>query len=229
MKTLLQQIALPPKKIIELANKTACYGLMMFFLITPGLLWHIYQLPFEMTQGIHVRMLFLHVPCALCSMFFYTIMTINACLYLIWHLKLGLNLTKSFLIPTLFLSLATLVTGALWGAPTWGTPWIWDARLTSSLILFLFLFLEILILKLPTQRNKLNKIFCIVVILGWIDLPLIHFSVEWFQTLHQGASLSLLKPITIDRVYLIPLITAILNTSLWTLSISSYHLTKLSK
>jgi len=222
--TFLQKIALTPNQWTTLALYCSRLGFATFMIITPFLIKHIYTLPFEATQGIHVRMLFLHVPCAFCSMTFYSAIAAHCFIYLIWRLKVALYFAKSLLLPCLFLSAATLVTGSLWGAPTWGTWWIWDARLTSSLVLFLILLVLCILLHLPTaHHNKINRLYCIIALLGWIDLPLVHYSVEWFQTLHQGASLSLFKPSSIDSIYFTPLIIAIINLALWTMSCASYQ------
>ena len=129
----------------------------------------------------------------------------------------------SLLYPCTLLTACTLLTGSLWGYPTWGTYWIWDARLTSSFIMLLTLIALITIHQLPTpNRSKINRLFTIIAIIGWINIPFVHFSVEWFQTLHQGPSLSLLRPTTVEKPYLIMVIMAIFQMILWSMSSSLF-------
>ena len=99
-----------------------------------------------------------------------------------------------------------LVTGSIWGKPTWGTWWAWDARITSMLILFIFYVLYLLSFRIFNDQDKLNKISSIIAIFGAINIPIIKFSVDWWNTLHQPASISLTEKSAIDSSMLIPLI-----------------------
>ena len=156
-----------------------------------GLYIGFFVAPTDFQQGDAYRIIFVHVPAAWMSMFMYVVM---AC----WAgVGLGLNARLSFMMlqalaPTgaMFTFLA-LLTGSLWGKPTWGTWWVWDARLTSELIL-LFLYLGIILLQTSIDdRRRADRAGALFTLVGVINVPLIYFSVQWWNTLHQGASVSL--------------------------------------
>ncbi len=206
-KKIIQSLALTPSTIEKIVIYLSSICSLISLTMTPLLTYWCYQLPFEQTQGIHVRMMFLHVPAAIASMFSYQLMALGSLMYLIWSIKYGLQLILHFARPAFYLSIFTLITGSLWGKPTWGTYWIWDARLTTTLILSIILGCVLTMLCIPSNKNKkFYKTIAIIIAIGWVDLPLIRYSVEWFHTLHQGASLSLFKKSSIDQTYLIPLL-----------------------
>ena len=147
--------------------------------------------PTDAQQGEVYRIIFIHVPAAWMSMFIYLVMAMYGGLALVFHTRLS-SMMASALAPTgaIFTAIA-LVTGALWGQPTWGTWWVWDARLTSELIL-LFLYLGYLALEAAIDEPRRAERACAVLALvGSLNIPVIYFSVQWWNTLHQGASVSL--------------------------------------
>ena len=114
-------------------------------------------------------------------------------------------------------ALVSIVTGSLWGKPTWGTWWVWDARLTSMLILFIFYIAYISVWKFVDNYEKANKVSSIIAIIGSLNLPVIKYSVEWWNTLHQTSSITLTSAPTIHYTMLIPLIIMFIGTILYTL------------
>jgi heme exporter protein C len=147
--------------------------------------------PTDAVQGDAYRIIFIHVPAAWMSMLIYLVMAVYGLIELVLNVRLAGLLVRA-LAPTgtLFTVLA-LVSGSLWGRPTWGTYWVWDARLTSELIL-LFLYCGLLLLQGaigPTRRG--DRAGALLVVIGVVNIPIIYFSVQWWNTLHQGASISL--------------------------------------
>lgn len=156
-----------------------------------GLYVGFFVAPTDATQGEAYRIIFLHVPAAWMSMFIYVVMAGWAGLGLVLNTRLS-GMMASALAPTgaMFTFLA-LWSGALWGRPTWGTYWVWDARLTSELIL-LFLYLGFIALKEAIEDpRRADRASAILALVGVVNIPIIYFSVQWWNTLHQGASVSL--------------------------------------
>ncbi|WP_035007905.1 heme ABC transporter permease [Candidatus Bartonella washoeensis] len=180
---------------------------LCFFIL--GLILILYS-PDDYQQGITVKIMYIHVPFAWLSMFCYIIMSAAALGSLIWRYHLAdVALKCGAPIGAIFTAL-TLVTGALWGRPTWGTWWVWDARLTSVLIL-LFIYLAIIMLdRAFDNKEKAARATAILTLVGFVNIPIIKFSVNWWNTLHQSASLLRSGGTTIDRAMLWPLITMII-------------------
>jgi heme exporter protein C len=158
-----------------------------------GLYVGFFVAPTDATQGEAYRIIFLHVPAAWMSMFLYLVMAGWAAVGLAFHTRLS-GMMASAIAPTgAMFTFIALWSGALWGKPTWGTYWVWDARLTSELIL-LFLYLGFLALKSaiadPVRADRAGAILALV---GVVNVPIIYFSVQWWNTLHQGASVSLTR------------------------------------
>ncbi|MFU2143485.1 heme ABC transporter permease [Gallibacterium anatis] len=167
--------------------------------------------PADYQQGNSFRIMYIHVPAAIWSMGIYASMAIAALVALVWQIKQA-NLAMVAMAPigAVFTFLA-LVTGAVWGKPTWGTWWVWDARLTSELIL-LFLYFGVIALYSAFQDKSIGaKAAGILSIVGVVNLPIIHFSVQWWNTLHQGASITKFEKPSIATEMLIPLLLAILG------------------
>ncbi|ENN94167.1 heme ABC transporter permease [Bartonella bovis] len=179
-------------------------GATVFFLIL-GLVLVIYS-PDDYQQGITVRIMYIHVPFAWLSTICYIMMSAAALSSLIWNHHLAdIALKCSAPIGAIFTALA-LMTGALWGRPTWGTWWVWDARLTSVLILF-FIYLAIITLACAFDNQvKATRATAILTLIGLVNIPIIKFSVNWWNTLHQSASLLRSGGTTIDGPMLWPLI-----------------------
>ncbi|MFO1258771.1 MAG: heme ABC transporter permease CcmC [Gammaproteobacteria bacterium] len=180
---------------------------LLLFLM--GLGWGFGYAPADYQQGDAFRIIYLHVPAAIGSMAVFTMMAIASAVYLIWRVKAAAWIAVSAAPAGALLTALALVTGAIWGKPMWGTWWVWDARLTSELILlFLYLGYMGLYSAFPHKARayKICALFCII---AWVDIPIIHFSVEWWQTLHQGSTITRLKPtMTLDM--LLPLVVMLM-------------------
>jgi len=164
-----------------LAIGLAIAGLSIGFLVAPT----------DATQGDSYRIIFIHVPAAWMSMFLYVVMAFWAALGLAFNTRLS-SMLASAIAPTgaLFTFIA-LWTGSLWGRPTWGTYWVWDARLTSELVL-LFLYLGFMALQAAIDEpRRADRAGALLAIVGVVNVPIIYYSVQWWNTLHQGASVSL--------------------------------------
>jgi len=161
--------------------------------------------PPDYQQGDGFRILYVHVPAAWMSLYIYVAMAVASVVVLIWRLKLAeVFLVSSTPIGASFTAL-TLAAGSLWGKPMWGTWWVWDARLTSELIL-LFIYLGIMALYQAIDDVRTASRACaILTLVGVVDIPIIHYSVEWWNTLHQGASLTI-DSSSIATSMLIPLL-----------------------
>ncbi len=199
------------KYFFSLSEKiTGVFAWLSLLLFTIGGYWCLFVAPPDYQQGDAMRIMYLHVPAAFLSLSTYAFMGFNACTFLIWRMKLSAILLKSAIPFGSLMTLLALVTGSIWGRPMWGTWWIWDARLTSELIL-LFIYLSLLLIGdvVKTYEKKM-LLTSILVLVGLVDLPIIHYSVNWWYTLHQGASLSLLHHPKIAPSMLYPLLTMML-------------------
>jgi len=145
--------------------------------------------PADYQQGQSVRIMYVHVPAAWMSMMIYGLMAIMGFIALVWRIRImEVMLISSAPVGAAFTIIA-LVTGSLWGRPTWGTYWVWDARLTSELVLLFLYFGVIALYNAYDEPRKAARAASLMAIVGAINLPIIHFSVEWWNTLHQGSSI----------------------------------------
>jgi heme exporter protein C len=168
---------------VAIAIIAAVIGLTIGLLIAPS----------DHQQGESYRIIFIHVPAAWMSMIIYLAMAFWAAIGLIFNARLASMLALALAPTGALMTFIALWTGALWGKPTWGTYWVWDARLTSELIL-LFLYLGFLSLHASIEdTRKADRSAAILAIVGVVNIPIIYFSVKWWNTLHQGASVSLTK------------------------------------
>ena len=175
--------------------------------------------PEDYIQGNSVRIMYVHVPSAWISLGIFSVIGTLSIFSFVFKIKNFLIICKS-LAPTGFVfNLIALVTGAIWGKPTWGTWWAWDARITSMLILFLFYFVYLLSFNLFKKNKNLNKISSIIAILGLINIPIIKFSVEWWSTLHQPSSVKILSETSIHNSMLLPLLIMTASFALFSLLI----------
>lgn len=196
-----------PQNFYRISEKIIPWFLYPFIVLTlAGLYWGLVVAPIDYQQGDSYRIMFIHVPAAWMSMFVYLVMAIAAGIGLIWQIKVANVVAKvSAPIGATFTFLA-LLTGAVWGKPMWGTWWVWDARLTSELIL-LFLYLAYISLNNAFDNPKTaSKASAILAIVGLVNLPIIHYSVSWWNTLHQGASISVNRVTIQDADMLIALL-----------------------
>ena len=179
---------------------------LMALLMISGLYLGLFASPPDYQQGETVRIIYFHVPAAIMASVVYSFIAVFSAVGLIWKHPLAFFSAKAVAPIGLTFTFLALVTGSLWGKPTWGTWWIWDARLTSVLILF-FLYLGYMVIwKSFDNQQKASQISSILALVGAINLPIIKFSVDWWNTLHQGASIFRLDGPTIHPDILIPLL-----------------------
>jgi heme exporter protein C len=205
-----------PKYFYETSTKLLPWLVLCFSIaLCYGVIYGLCFAPPDYQQGQVFRIIYVHVPSAILSLGIYLLMAMMAAIGLIWRIKIAeILFVVSAPIGALVTALA-LFTGALWGEPTWGTWWLWDARLTSELIL-LFLYLGIIALQTAIiEKDKAVRASSILVLVGTVDLPIIHYSVYWWHTLHQKATLFKLKAPSIAPEMLYPLLAMILAFSLF--------------
>ena len=196
-----------PKNFYQMSGKLIpwfAWSCLLFLLA--GLYYGLIVAPADYQQGESYRIIYVHVPAAWMSMFIYMVMATSGAIGLIWRIKLSdMVASASAPIGAAFTFLA-LVTGSLWGKPMWGAWWVWDARLTSELIL-LFLYLGFIALQssIEDPRNA-ARAGAVLALVGVVNIPIIHYSVEWWSTLHQGATVTKLDKPSIDISMLIPLL-----------------------
>ena len=177
-------------------------------------LYMAFSAPADYQQGMTVRIMFIHVPAAWMSLFIYTFLTVSSIFGLVFRHPLGHVAAKSAALIGAGFTLITLITGALWGKPMWGTWWVWDARLTSVLVLF-FIYLGYLAIwtaiEDPLQAGRISSVLAIV---GFVNVPIVKFSVDWWNTLHQPASVSRFDAPALHSDYLWPLLVMALGFQL---------------
>ncbi len=179
---------------------------LFFIVLALGLYGGLVTAPADYQQGDAFRIIYVHVPAAWMSLFIYLVMAINAAVALIWRIKISeVIVVSSAYIGASFTFLA-LVTGSLWGKPMWGTWWTWDARLTSELVLLFLYFSIIALYNAYEDKRVASKAISILALVGVINIPIIHYSVVWWNTLHQGATVTKLDKPSIHIDMLIPLL-----------------------
>jgi heme exporter protein C len=179
----------------------------IFLVLTAvGLYLGLVKAPADYLQGESFRIMYIHVPAAWMSMMIYASMAVMAFIALVWRIRMMEILAMcSAPIGAVFTAIA-LATGSLWGRPTWGTYWVWDARLTSELVL-LFLYLGIIgLYNAIDEPRKASRAASLLALVGMVNLPIIHYSVKWWNTLHQGSSISITGGSSIDPSMLWPLL-----------------------
>jgi heme exporter protein C len=181
-------------------------GAACLLFMLAGLYYGLIEAPPDYQQGDSYRIMFIHVPAAWMSMFVYVVMAGAGLIGLVWHIKLAEMIAISSATIGASFTFLALVTGSLWGKPMWGTWWVWDARLTSELIL-LFLYLGVIALyNAIDDKRTAARSTAILALVGVVNIPIIHFSVEWWNTLHQGSTVTKLGAPSIDISMLIPLL-----------------------
>ena len=179
-------------KINNLSFKAQKYVFFLFIIVfSIGIVEALVLSPADYKQSDSVRIMYVHVPSAWTSVGIFSVIAILSLGNLIFKNKYFLTIAKSLAPSGLIFNIIALVTGSIWGRPTWGTWWAWDARITSMLVLCIFYILYILSWRVFQNKESLNKITAAISILGLINLPIIKFSVEWWTTLHQPASITL--------------------------------------
>ena len=209
-----------PGKILSLENKWINILLiLMIFVIFTGLIYALFISPPDYIQGDAVRIMYVHVPSSFISLGCFAVIGTTSILNLIFKARFMSLIAKSLAPAGIIFTTISIVTGSLWGKPTWGVWWVWDARLTSMLILFCFYFAYILTWKFVNDFEKANKISSIIAIIGLLNLPVIKYSVDWWNTLHQPSSITLTSAPTIHYKMLIPLIIMLLGFVIFSLII----------
>ena len=196
-----------PNKILSLNNNLISSLLTaMILVILVGLIYALFISPPDYIQGDSVRIMYVHVPASFIALGCFGFIGIASILNLIFKIKFMSLMAKSLAPVGCIFSLVSIVTGSLWGKPTWGIWWVWDARLTSMVILLLFYLAYIFTWKLVNNFEKANKISSVIGTIGLFNLPIIKYSVDWWNTLHQPASISKLSSPSIDPSMMRPLI-----------------------
>lgn len=202
----LYQLASPKYFYLFAGRLTPSLAIGTLLTLVAGIIWGLAFTPPDYQQGDAFRIIYVHVPSAFLSMMLYAWMGFLAVLLLVWRIKIAGLLIHIVAQMGISMAFLALVTGSIWGKPMWGTWWVWDARLTSELIL-LFLYAAIIATHYAIKdKDNGDKIIAILTLVGIIDLPIIHYSVYWWNTLHQGSTLSVFAKPKIDASMLYPLL-----------------------
>ncbi len=196
-----------PSKIFSITSRAPKYVLTLFIIVlTIGLIEALILSPEDYKQSHSVRIMYVHVPAAWISIGIFSTITFLSLIGYIFKIRNFFLISKS-LAPSGFLfTIIALVTGSIWGKPTWGTWWAWDARITSMLILALFYTIYLIAWRIYDNDDKVLKVTTIITILGIINVPIIKYSVDWWNTLHQPASINILSKSSIHVSMLYPLL-----------------------
>lgn len=194
-------------------------GILMVGFMVSGLYYALFNSPPDYQQGETVRIMYIHVPAAYMSSLIYAGMVLMSLFYIIWRHMLADLLARIMAPIGLIFTILCLITGSLWGKPMWGTWWVWDARLTSVFILFLIYCGYLIIRNAFDNMDRARMMAAILALFGGINLPIIKFSVDWWNTLHQPASLLTLQGPTIDSQILTPLLLMLAAVSFFSVFI----------
>ncbi len=195
-----------PNKIFAITSRAPKYVLFLFVIVLSiGLTEALFLSPEDYKQSHSVRIMYVHVPSAWISLGIFSLIAFLSLVSFIFKNKNFSLISKSLASSGFVFNIIALVTGAIWGKPTWGTWWAWDARITSMLILALFYSMYLLSWKIFRNEKQATKITSIIAILGVINVPIIKFSVDWWSTLHQTSSVKILSTTSIHISMLIPL------------------------
>ncbi len=205
-----------PKIFYNLANKLVpLFGWSALLLILYGLYGGLIQAPADYQQGDSFRIMYVHVPAAWMSMFVYMVIAFSSAAFLIWKITVADIIARASAPIGASFTFLALVTGSLWGKPMWGTYWIWDARLTSELLL-LFIYLGYIGLGSAIEDRRVAGRACaLLAIVCVVIIPIIHYSVTWWNTLHQGSSVGVMNKSAIDASMLTPLLIMALAFKLY--------------
>tara|TARA_Y100000591_G_scaffold217321_1_gene188855 strand:- start:148 stop:855 length:708 start_codon:yes stop_codon:yes gene_type:complete len=209
-----------PNKIFSITSKAPKYVLFLFIVILSiGLVEALILSPEDYKQSHSVRIMYVHVPAAWISLGIFSAITFLSIVGYIFKIRNFFLIAKSLAPAGLVFNIIALVTGSIWGKPTWGTWWAWDARITSMLILSLFYIMYLVAWRIFEANDKVFKMTSIITIMGIINVPIIKYSVDWWNTLHQPASISILSNSSIHISMLFPLLTMTAAFALFSLLI----------
>ena len=207
-------------KILSLDNKF--FGniiALMIVILSIGIVYALFISPPDHIQGDSVRIMYVHVPSSFIALGCFAFIGFASICNLIFKIKFISLMAKSSASIGLVFNLISIVTGSLWGKPTWGTWWVWDARLTSMLILLVFYVAYIFSWKLIKNFDRANKVSSLIGILGSFNLPIVKYSVDWWSTLHQPSSITLTSAPSIHYSMLVPLIIMIVGLLVYSIVI----------
>ena len=189
--------------LVRKSQKIVLYLFLIVLML--GLFEALILSPEDYLQGDSVRIMYVHVPSAWISLGIFSLIATLSIMVIIFKNKVFFLIAKSLAPSGFVFSLVALVTGSIWGKPTWGTWWAWDARITSMLILCIFYLMYLLAWRIFENKDYVTKITSFIAILGFINIPIIKFSVDWWSTLHQPSSVNIFSKTTIHTTMLIPL------------------------
>ena len=209
-----------PNKIFSITSRAPRYVLFLFIIILSiGLTEALILSPEDYKQSHSVRIMYVHVPAAWITLGIFATITFLSVVGYIFKIRNFFLISKSLAPSGLVFNIVALVTGSIWGKPTWGTWWAWDARITSMLILVLFYIMYLIAWRIYENNDKAFKITSIITILGIVNVPIIKYSVDWWNTLHQPASINIFSKSTIHISMLFPLLTMTAAFTLFSLLI----------
>ena len=207
-------------KIFLITSKSQKYVFFIFVIVLCiGLTEALFLSPEDYIQSHSVRIMYVHVPSAWISIGIFSLIALLSVGSFVFKNKNFLLISKSLAPSGFVFNIIALVTGSIWGKPTWGTWWAWDARITSMLILLIFYLLYILAWRIFDKKENVTKITSIIAIIGAINVPIIKFSVDWWSTLHQNSSVNILSDTSIHPSMLFPLSIMTVAFSLFSLLI----------
>ena len=196
-----------PNNTLKIINKIQKFVFALFIIVfLLGLVEALVLSPEDYKQSDSVRIMYVHVPSAWISLGIFSVISILSFGVFIFKNKNFSLITKSLAPSGFVFSIIALVTGSIWGKPTWGTWWAWDARITSMLILALFYLMYLMAWRIYDDREKASKITSLIAIIGIINVPIIKYSVDWWNTLHQPSSINILSKSSIHSSMLFPLL-----------------------
>ena len=196
-----------PNQIFLITSKAPKYVMVLFVIVLSiGLLEALIFSPEDYKQSDSVRIMYVHVPAAWISLGIFSTITFLSISGYVFNNRIFFIIAKSLAPSGLVFNIIALVTGSIWGKPTWGTWWVWDARITSMLILALFYLMYLIAWRIYEDKEYVFKITTIITILGIINIPIIKYSVDWWNTLHQPSSISFLSKSSIHSSMLFPLL-----------------------
>jgi len=201
-----------PKWFYGIANRLMPWLLAGgLIVLLAGLVWGLAFAPKDYLQGNSYRIIFIHVPAAFLAQSIYIMMAVAAVVTLVWRMKLADVLVKAIAPVGLVLTFLSLFTGAVWGKPTWGTWWVWDARLTSMLILLFLYGGAIALDRAINDEKSAARAVAVLVLVGVVNIPIIKYSVDWWNTLHQPATFKLTEKPSMPMEMWVPLLLSVLG------------------
>lgn len=210
-----------PRWFYQLASPRWCYDitgkLLPFFaiaavvMLVAGAVWALVFAPADYQQGNSFRIIYIHVPASILAQSCYMLMAVAGAIGLIWKMKVADMVAKSCAPIGATIAILSLATGAIWGKPTWGSWWVWDARLTSMLILF-FLYLGIIALNSAIENAQTAaQSTAVLALVGLVNIPIIKYSVDWWNTLHQPATFTLTERPAMPSEMWVPLLVMVIG------------------